>query len=157
MSPATAPSSAPSLVAPVVAIRKSIRCPHCELNQYELANGKCRRCSQRLRPEPLVIVTELPILPPLAAVSVLPIPSQAPPLHHTLLFWLPIVLLYLRLQSGMSQSQLAKRMHTNRIWVSKIECAGICPTLYSFERYAKGLGVTMEKVARMCEMLAVKE
>jgi hypothetical protein len=143
--------------------RKSTRCPHCELNQYELASGKCRRCNGWLRPE----YAPVALLPPesdpeLAAVPQQPvdafpsvIPSSirppAPPM-----FWLPVILLYLRLQSGLSQRQLAQRMHTDRIYVSKVEC-GVRPTLHSFERYAQGLGVTMQKIVEMCEVLAVRE
>jgi transcriptional regulator with XRE-family HTH domain len=63
------------------------------------------------------------------------------------------VLYILRTQSGLSQRQLATRIHTQRIYISKVE-NGVRPTLWSFERYATGLGVSMQKVIEMCEVLA---
>jgi hypothetical protein len=139
--------------------RKTTRCLHCELNQFELVSRKCRRCGEWLRPEDAPPLPE-PEPPPVP----LHLPATPAPFSPVLdrrfsrpssppLAWLPVVLYILRTQSGLSQRQLATRLHTQRIYISKVE-NGVRPTLWSFERYAEGLGVSMQKVMEMCEELA---
>jgi len=47
----------------------------------------------------------------------------------------------LRTRAGLSQRQLAQRMHVPRTYVSKIENEKACPTLSSLERLADALNV----------------
>jgi transcriptional regulator with XRE-family HTH domain len=63
----------------------------------------------------------------------------------------------LRLQSGQSQSQLAGRVPSPRTYISKVENGGAIPTLSSFERYARALGVAPEKIMQMCDVLMSRE
>jgi len=53
----------------------------------------------------------------------------------------------LRNRAGLSQRQLALRMHVPRTYVSKIENEKACPTLSSLERLANALHV------RICDLL----
>jgi|ERR1700722_15004878 len=152
---------------PASVLRKSSRCPHCRLNQFELASGKCRRCHEDLYPPPETIPEPMqppaPLIPlgAFESASSLTARLHAQPqshahshLHsHPLSFWLPVVLLFLRLRSGLSQSQLARRMHTGRIHISKVECGVCCPVVETLERYANGIGVGTGEVLRLCELL----
>jgi len=57
----------------------------------------------------------------------------------------------LRHAAGMSQRELAKRMGVPRTYASKVEGSKCLPTLPSFERYVRALGVTSYEVLRQCE------
>ena len=134
------------------ALRKSSRCPHCKLNQFELASGLCRRCRGELYPP----VEPLPVAVSLAAAAFTPDPLPvSPPVlpSHPLSFWIPAALLFLRLRSGQSQSQIAKRIPTPRTYISKVENGCLDITLVSLERYAEALNTTPWDVLRLCEWL----
>jgi transcriptional regulator with XRE-family HTH domain len=47
----------------------------------------------------------------------------------------------LRQARGLSQYQLASRMHCNRAMIAKIECRTVCPTIATVERLARALQV----------------
>ena len=87
--------------------RLEIRCPKCNLNQFEAE--RCRRCKASLAPEP-----EPPLSP--AELEAAP-PRQRQPK-------LPVFARRLRQARairGMSQARLAIRMGCPRTWFSKIE------------------------------------
>jgi transcriptional regulator with XRE-family HTH domain len=54
----------------------------------------------------------------------------------------------MRLRNGLSQRQLALRMAVPRTYVSKIENEKATPTLFSLERLARALEVTVPELLR---------
>jgi transcriptional regulator with XRE-family HTH domain len=64
---------------------------------------------------------------------------------------LATILRELRLRAGLSQRQLAARMPVPRSYVSKLENEKATPTLWSLERVARALGVTVPELLRACE------
>ena len=91
-------------------------------------------------PDPIPLPVPLPLSPPV-------LPS------HPLSFWVPATLLFLRLRSGQSQNQIAKRIPTPRTYISKVENGCLDITLVSLVRYAEALNTTPWDVLRLCEWL----
>lgn len=119
--------------------REVLRCPQCQLVQYRTQTGNCRRCradiDALLAPPP----PPPPLLTPLrgggelepgietAEASGIPVPDVAGAIRR----W--------RTHRGLSQRQLAERMHVPRTYVSKIENDKATPTITSLERMASAM------------------
>ncbi|HEY8055807.1 MAG TPA: helix-turn-helix transcriptional regulator [Terriglobales bacterium] len=120
--------------------REVLRCPQCQLVQYRTQNSHCRRCRADvdLRPAPAaapVLAVKLggvaePGVETAEATGV-PVPDVAGAIRH----W--------RQRRGLSQRQLAERMHVPRTYVSKIENDKATPTLTSLERMALAMGTSV--------------
>ena len=109
--------------------REVVRCDHCHLVQFRTTNNLCRRCKTSLDDEP----------EPVPAPPVLQAPIPVDSCSHQLP--VAIAIRKLRTRAGLSQRQLAQRMHVPRTYVSKIENEKACPTLSSLERIAEALNV----------------
>jgi len=129
------------------AVRIVLRCPHCNLNQFEPLSGKCRRCKGLMREQEQVEVEAeskpKPKPKPVSPTPFLPLPS----------FWLPILLTGLRQRAGITQQELANRLGTPRNYVSKVENAVCLPRMDRAAIYADALGVPFARVMQMCDWL----
>jgi transcriptional regulator with XRE-family HTH domain len=115
--------------------REVVRCDHCLLVQFRTQNNNCRRCHACLdeeEPEP-VLVAPIPVMMPM-------------PGHGRGHLNLATSIRSLRLRSGLSQRQLAGRMSVPRTYVSKIENEKATPTLFSLERLARALEVSVPEL-----------
>lgn len=111
--------------------REVVRCDYCHLVQFRTTNNLCRKCKTSLdedEPEPILA------LPP---VVVEPANDRHSPLQ------VATAIRMFRQKSGLSQRQLALRMHVPRTYVSKIENEKAMPTLSSLQRLATALEVSM--------------
>ncbi len=122
--------------------REVVRCDRCQLVQFRTSSNLCRKCHTSLDAE----------VPAPAAAE----PAPAPPTNgngnghgnsngHTRL-QIALAIRSLRLRTGLSQRQLALRMHVPRTYVSKIENEKACPTLSSIERLARALEVSIPEL-----------
>lgn len=123
--------------------RVVIRCQHCQLVQFLRQSSKCIRCREWLvtPPEPVPI----PAPPP----SPIPSPLLADPLY-----WLPVVLYYQRLHSGISQYKASLRLGIVRQCIYKIEQGLITPKINSLIKYCGVLDISAEELFRLCEWMA---
>ena len=125
----------PNLMATTLApvdSREVVRCDRCNLVQFRTTNNLCRKCRTSLdaeEPEPIVSLPE----------------QEATPSNgngHRALH-VALAIRSLRHRTGLSQRQLALRMHVPRTYVSKIENDKATPTLSSLERLARALEVSV--------------
>lgn len=114
--------------------REVLRCFECHLVQYRTLSGFCRRCHASLdapppaAPEPeLEVSAELEPGIETAEASGILVPAVATAIRR----W--------RQRRGLSQRQLAERMHVPRTYVSKIENDKATPTIASLERMAAAM------------------
>jgi DNA-binding XRE family transcriptional regulator len=124
-------------------VADTIRCPHCDLNQFETKDGKCRRC-RRFFVEPVPL-----------PVPLLPDPSHKRQ-HGTAITWqLPIAFRIVRGASGLSQSDLGKVATVTRQYISKIERVegGVVPTLNQFFRICEALQINPYGLLLMAEAI----
>jgi transcriptional regulator with XRE-family HTH domain len=139
-----------------------LRCPSCQLVQYRTVNSHCRRCRADLD-LPLVVA------PPAAAEP----PRDSAPMRvgrleasedegietaeasGTLVPDVAGAIRRWRTNRGLSQRQLAERMHVPRTYVSKIENDKATPTLASLERMATAMETSVAALldARQGELL----
>jgi transcriptional regulator with XRE-family HTH domain len=112
--------------------REVVRCDNCLLVQFRTTNNNCRRCRMCLDPEEPEPVME--VVPATA-----PAPSNGDHPH----LQIATTIRTLRQRQGLSQRQLALRMHVPRTYVSKIENDKATPTLSSLERLARALDVSV--------------
>src|SRR5512142_45842 len=110
--------------------REVVRCDRCLLVQFRTMNNLCRRCRTSLDPEEPEVVAPAPASAP-GNGSV----SEGPALQ------VATAIRTLRQRHGLSQRQLALRMHVPRTYVSKIENEKATPTLSSLERLAQAFNV----------------
>ena len=124
--------------------REVVRCDRCRLVQFRTSNNLCRKCHISLDEVPAPVAAE---------------PAPAPENGnghgngnsngngngHTHL-QIALAIRSLRLRTGLSQRQLALRMHVPRTYVSKIENEKACPTLSSIERLARALEVSVPEL-----------
>ena len=115
--------------------REVVRCDHCLLVQFRTVNNNCRRCHSSLdeEPEPEPVMVAPPVM--------MPMPGTGRG-HLNL----ATSIRSLRLRGGLSQRQLAGRMSVPRTYVSKIENEKATPTLFSLERLARALEVTVPEL-----------
>lgn len=99
------------------------------LVQFRTSNNLCRRCKTSLDDEPE------PIAP--APVEIIRTHTENTGREIPV----AVAIRALRVRAGLSQRQLAQRMHVPRTYVSKIENEKACPTLSSLERLAEALCV----------------
>jgi transcriptional regulator with XRE-family HTH domain len=111
--------------------REVVKCDHCHLVQFRTISGLCRRCRTSLDAEAPPII-EAPVPPECADHEV-----EGPALQ------VADAIRALRRRYGLSQRQLALRMHVPRTYVSKIENEKATPTLSSLQRLATALRVTV--------------
>ena len=117
--------------------REVVRCDRCRLVQFRTSNNLCRKCHLSLDAEP----------PAPAAAEPAPAPENGNGNGngHTHL-QIALAIRSLRQRTGLSQRQLALRMHVPRTYVSKIENEKACPTLSSIERLARALEVSVPEL-----------
>lgn len=101
----------------------------------------------------MVMVPSAPAVPAAPPLPVLPGSPATAPLSSDLLFWLPIVFRLLRDRLHLSQSQIAARMNTQRIYISKIESHPMVPVLGTFLRIAAALESSPWEILRLCEWM----
>ena len=122
--------------------RETLRCPHCNLNQFKPESDLCRRCHKSMAPpppEPEPVVVEVEVSTPGA-------PNDL----------VRAVQCVLASRSGqMSQKMLALRMGCERTYISKCERGGCIPTLGTLENYAHGLRIPMWVLVKEIEMTRV--
>jgi transcriptional regulator with XRE-family HTH domain len=112
--------------------REVVRCFHCLLVQFLPFSNNCRRCHTSLdEPEPILAPPMMPV----------PVASTGRGRGHKFLN-LSATVRDLRLRNGLSQRELAGRMHVPRTYVSKIENEKATPTLLTLEKLALALSVT---------------
>jgi len=119
--------------------RATTRCPSCHLNQF--SSERCKRCHL-----PFV---EYPVKP-LSSPVVATLPSPTP---LSLEKAVAASVKLLRLASGLSQKQLAKKYGTVRPWVSKVERGECVPGLTSFLKLAEALETSPGVVLQLAECL----
>lgn len=110
--------------------REVLRCVHCSLVQFRTHNNLCRRCWAAL---------DVPIIPQ---------PSEEP-IDYSQEESLPDVagaIRSLRRKFGLSQRELAQRMHVPRTYVSKIENDKATPTIASLERLAEAMATSVADI-----------
>jgi transcriptional regulator with XRE-family HTH domain len=118
--------------------REVLRCPQCQLVQYRTHNNICRRCHESL---------DAP--PPLAAAPLRPVFAEDEPgletaeATGTLVPHVAYAIRQWRQRRGLSQRQLAERMHVPRTYVSKIENDKATPTLSSLDRMATAMEINL--------------
>lgn len=132
------------------------RCSHCKLVQFVSTDKKCRRCHAEIgiKANPVVVVLSVPEPPK-------PVEKDPVGKCRTYDYWIPVVLLYLRLRSGQSQRQVAEKMRGVRTYISKVESGIATPQLAGggrkdaagLPRLCKGLNVPIYTVVRMTEFL----
>lgn len=122
--------------------RETVRCPHCELNQFVTASALCRRCHNGLIPAAKPAALPAPLV-------LVPMPPGE--------FRIAKAIRELRLALNLSQRQLAKRMGCNRTYVSKIEAGRVVPTVATLDRFAKGLRVNISALLRCDATAAMME
>src|SRR5438067_12256076 len=88
--------------------REVLRCDHCHLVQFRTNNNLCRKCHLSLEadieePEPIVAEAD----------------GEVSPRGHGNQIQIAAAIRSLRLRTGLSQRQLALRMHVPRTYVSK--------------------------------------
>lgn len=116
--------------------REVVRCDQCHLVQFRTINNLCRRCKTSLdEDEPEPILDTQP-------------PAPEPATNGRSHLQIAAAIRMLRQRGGMSQRQLALRMHVPRTYVSKIENEKAVPTLSSLERLAAGLEVGVADLLR---------
>ncbi len=101
-------------------------------------NSLCRKCHTSLDeeiPEPIQVVAA---------------PVETGNGHGHRRFQIAVAIRSLRHRGGLSQRQLALRMHVPRTYVSKIENDKATPTLSSLERLALALEVTVSDLLDSC-------
>lgn len=111
--------------------REVLKCPSCGLNQYMTATSYCRRCH-----DPLIVPAE-----PVEAVPDFFIAEHD---KHPLVDLFGVFVKNVnaaRQKSGLSQSQLAKRIGAPRTRISKLENHKASPTLSTLQRLADAFGV----------------
>ena len=128
--------------------RQTLRCPHtdCGLVQFPLADRHCRRCRRSL--DAIEVDRPIPLRSPMAFV----------PIRRTTMFAnydqsLPFVLYWVRIRQGLSQTDVARRAHVHRLWISNVETGDKCPAINGLEKLAGALGVKVSHLLRMCEVL----
>jgi len=113
--------------------REVLRCFDCHMVQFRTLSGRCRRCHASLDapppppPAPLELVPELEPGIETAEASGTLVPAVATAIRR----W--------RQRRGLSQRQLAERMHVPRTYVSKIENDKATPTIASLQRMATAM------------------
>lgn len=116
-----------------VTAREVVRCPHCQLVQFQTANGNCRKCRKALAKEialaPAVKETGRP-----AGVRPVDVLDGRP-------YDVGIAVWVLRKAMGLSGRQLATRMNVPRTYITKVENDKATPTLRSLARLSESLGV----------------
>ena len=112
-----------------VEAREVLRCEHCSLVQFRTSNSLCRRCHK-----PLEIEEPEPQLPQLVVAN-----ASATAAEDEIN--VARAVRDIRRVRGLSQRQLAGRMHVPRTYISKIENAKAMPTLSSLQRLAQALEV----------------
>jgi transcriptional regulator with XRE-family HTH domain len=117
--------------------REVVRCDNCKLVQFRTTNNNCRRCRLCLDPEEPE---------PVMAAPAVEAPSSNGHGHPHL--QIAATIRSLRQRNGLSQRQLAMRMHVPRTYVSKIENDKATPTLSSLERLALALDVSVPDLLR---------
>lgn len=124
--------------------REVLRCPQCQLVQFRTLNSLCRRCRGSLDAAPVPVlcaaVPAIKVNPEMepgvetAEATGVPVPDVAGAIRQ----W--------RQRRGLSQRQLAERMHVPRTYVSKIENDKATPTLTSLERMAVAMETTIARL-----------
>jgi hypothetical protein len=127
--------------------RKRIRCK-CGLIQFVNKTQVCVRCRQSYSAQP-VSEAATPVVAKQPPVD--PMPGQK---VFDFSMWIGFVLWDIRRRQGLSQADLARRLHCQRTWLTKIESRQTIPTMSeSFPRLCAGLNVTPWYVVRMAEFL----
>ncbi len=148
----------PNLAATPPDPREVLRCPSCQLVQYRTLNSHCRRCRVDLdappvtaaaaaAPAPSVRVGRLEIADEEGVETAEASGTLVPDVAGAIRRW--------RTNRGLSQRQLAERMHVPRTYVSKIENDKATPTLASLERMATAMETSVAALldARQAELL----
>lgn len=111
-----------------------LRCLQCQLVQFRTQNSHCRRCRADLdavpEPPPSLVAAVVPTIEPgieTAEATGILVPEVA----RAIRLW--------RQRRGLSQRQLAERMHVPRTYVSKIENDKATPTIASLQRMATAM------------------
>lgn len=144
-------STTPSISLLVAETREVLHCPHCNLVQFRTRNGMCRRCHN-----PLVV--EEP------CVSPEPDPAEAEAAPEEggsgIVRQLGRRVRAFRRMRGLSQYDLATRMHVPRTYLSKVENCRAVPNLTSLSRIASALGIGLNHLLsdswiERCELEAI--
>ncbi len=153
------PEPNPAVAAPDA--REVLRCPSCHLVQYRTLNSHCRRCRADLDAPPVAAAAAAAAAPAASAVRVGRLESseeeglETAEATGTLVPDVAGAIRRWRMNRGLSQRQLAERMHVPRTYVSKIENDKATPTLASLERMATAMETSVAALldARQAELL----
>ena len=149
-------ATANTIRLPSPAVRETLHCPHCALNQFITATRLCRRCHQSLdeaSDDPVTVNRPDP-----DPVPDLPVPDIATPLgilpaFRTLDRTLPVILLWFRLRLNLTQPQLGRLIGVTRNYISRIETGITTPTLETISRWSVAMDVSMPEIFQACEYL----
>lgn len=157
--------------------RSTVRClfDDCRLIQYMTHDRHCRKCHRPLDPpvdplptEPLtpeipvqsrsrlrrstsvIITTTDELAVTVAGASALPAVCPALARFDQCL---PVVLGWLRAQTGLSQKQIAQCTGVTRTAVNAFECGRVMPSVATVKKLAAAMDTTMPRMMRMCEYL----
>ena len=61
---------------------------------------------------------------------------------------LPFVLYWVRIRQGLSQTDVARRAHVHRLWISNVETGDKCPAINGLEKLAGALGVKVSRIGQ---------
>jgi transcriptional regulator with XRE-family HTH domain len=115
--------------------------------QFETAAQVCRRCKRSLLREP----RPLPV--PVPAGRTVRVKRPKTPSGELLRQALALVLWAVRVELGLPQRKLARRMGCPRTYISKIENDKAMPTLWNLERVAAALEMRPSELLRLAETL----
>jgi transcriptional regulator with XRE-family HTH domain len=125
--------------------REVLRCPSCQLVQFRTLNSHCRRCRADLDAPPVAAAPPAPAAEAAPRVRVGRLDAaedegvETAEASGTLVPDVAGAIRRWRTNRGLSQRQLAERMHVPRTYVSKIENDKATPTLASLERMASAM------------------
>jgi len=111
-------------------MRPTIRCKHCNLNQFETKSGLCRRC---LRLLPVQFQQPIELVDP---------PESRKEYKFDNALFVKAISFY-RTNKGFKKSEIARQLHVSGAFVSKAESGFSRPTLATLERFAGVLDVPM--------------
>jgi DNA-binding XRE family transcriptional regulator len=114
--------------------RQILRCPQCELIQFETATGICRRC-HRLLDGPTADLRNQPLLP-----------SDSCLTAEALAKRIGGEIRSLRKDRRLSQERIANKMAISRSAVSKLESGKSVPSLAKLHRVTSALGIDIAEV-----------
>jgi len=110
-------------------VRPVVRCQACHLKQFLTSSGECRRCHRKKIGEYNLVI---PIPPD---------PATPSATVRSFRIELGRFLRAIRIERGLTQTQLAVCLHTHRTFISRVECGHRFPPLAMLARASIVIGL----------------